>query len=248
MSLLRSSILATTAALLTTFSVPVKAEPVTFDAEDGVHIYADLRKPRGEARGLILLFHMADSNKDEYAPLAPILNEAGFATLAVDQRAGGNLWGSVNQTVAKAKRIYDYADAIPDLEAAIAYGQAQHLGPLVVWGSSYSSALVFVVAARHHEVRALLAFSPAEYIQGYSIVGEAGKLSIPAFLTSTPSAGEVESAQTLARAVPHHKAVQYIPAVGVHGSSTLRIDEDPSGAAENWKHVMWFLDKSFPPH
>jgi dienelactone hydrolase len=225
---------------------PAFAQPVSSDAKDGVKIYGDFRQAEGRSRGTILLFHMAGSNKSEYAPLAPILNKAGFSTLAIDQRSGGDLWGDVNKTAAKAKGGSDFADAIPDLEAAITFGSMQHAGPLAVWGSSYSSALVFVVAARHPEVKALLAFSPAEYIQGYSIEKEAAKLSIPVFITSAPDGGEISSGEALAKAVPDHRAVQYIPKYGVHGSSTLRTDEDPQGASENWKHVMAFLDGAFP--
>ncbi|MGV1761736.1 alpha/beta hydrolase [Rhizobium sp. A22-96] len=246
MSSFRSILLVAVAVLSPMFAVPASAEPVSFDAKDGVKIYGDFREAEGKPRGTILLFHMAGSNRNEYAPLAPVLNKAGFATLAIDQRSGGDLWGHVNETAAKARGGADYADALPDLEAAIAYGNAKHSGPLAVWGSSYSSALVFIVAAQHPEVKALLAFSPAEYIQGYSIEKAAASLSIPVFITSAPDSSEVSSGEALARAVPGHRAVQYTPAIGVHGSSTLRTDEDPRGAAENWKHVMVFLDTALP--
>jgi alpha-beta hydrolase superfamily lysophospholipase len=246
MSSFRSILLVAMAALNPALAVSARAEPVSFNAKDGVKIYGDFREAEGKPRGTILLFHMADSNRNEYAPLAPVLNKAGFATLAIDQRSGGDLWGHVNETAAEARGGADYADALTDLEAAVAYGNAKHSGPLAVWGSSYSSALVFIVAARHPEVKALLAFSPAEYIQGYSIEKAAASLSIPVFITSAPDSGEVSSGEALAKAVPGHKAVQYIPAIGVHGSSTLRTDEDPQGAAENWKHVMAFLDSALP--
>lgn len=244
---LRSMFLAAAAtALGLALAIPAVAEPVSFDAKDGVKIYGDFRRAEGQSRATILLFHMAGSNKSEYAPLAPILNKAGFTTLAIDQRSGGDLWGDVNETAAKARGGADFADAIPDLEAAIAYGSTQHSGPVAVWGSSYSSALVFIAAARHPEVKALLAFSPAEYIQGYSIEKEATKLTIPVFITSAPDGGEISSGEALAKAVPGRKTVQYIPKHGVHGSATLRTDQDPQGAAENWKHVMAFLDSAFP--
>lgn len=242
----RSILLAAVTMLSPVLAGPARAEPVSFEAKDGVKIYGDFRQAEGKPRGTILLFHMAGSNRNEYAPLAPVLNKAGFATLAIDQRSGGDLWGQVNETAAEAKGGADYADTLPDLDAAIMYGNARHSGPLVVWGSSYSSALVFIVAARHPEVKALLAFSPAEYVQGYSIKKAAASLSIPVFITSAPDSSEVSSGEALARAVPGHRAVQYIPAIGVHGSSTLRTDEDPRGAAENWKHVMAFLDSALP--
>jgi dienelactone hydrolase len=246
MNPLRPIVFAASLAVGSALAASALAQPVSFDAKDGVRIYGDFRQAEGRSRGTIILLHMAGSNKSEYAPLAPILNRAGFSTLAIDQRSGGNLWGDVNKTAANAKGSSDFADAIPDLEAAITYGSMQHGGPIAVWGSSYSSALVFVVAAHHPEVKALLAFSPAEYIQGYSIEKEAAKLSIPVFITSAPDDGEVSSGEALATAVPDHKAVQYIPKNGVHGSSTLRTDEDPQGASENWKHVMAFLDSAFP--
>lgn len=163
---LRSMLLSAAIALSPALALPALAEPVSIDAKDGVKIYGDFRRAEGQPRATILLFHMAGSNKSEYAPLAPILNKAGFNTLAIDQRSGGDLWGDVNKTAAKARGGADFADAIPDLEAAIAYGSMQHSGPVAIWGSSYSSALVFIAAARHPEVKALLAFSPAEYIQG----------------------------------------------------------------------------------
>jgi dienelactone hydrolase len=242
---LRSIVLAAATGLLPALLQPAFAEPVSFSARDGVQIYGDFRNADGQARGMILLFHMAGSNKGEYAPLAPILNKAGFATLAVDLRSGGDLWNGVNQTVASAKADYNYADAIPDLDASIDYAEAKHAGPLAVWGSSYSSALVFIAAASHPEVKALLAFSPAEYITGHSIKNAAAKLSIPVFITSAPDSGEVSAGMALADAVQHRKAVQYVPNHGVHGSSTLRRDENPEGADENWKHVMAFLDNAF---
>ncbi|RKD35923.1 MULTISPECIES: alpha/beta hydrolase [unclassified Rhizobium] len=246
MNPLRSVSLALAMVLHPAFVISTLAEPVSFKTRDGVTIFGDFRRAQGDPRALILLFHMAGSNKSEYSPLAPILNKAGFATLAIDQRSGGNLFGGINETAAGVAGTPSYADTLPDLEAAIAYGCTRTSGPLAAWGSSYSSALVFIAAERHPEVKALLAFSPAEYIKGYSIEKEAARLTIPVFITSSPDSDEVQGGGALARAVPGHKAVQYIPAIGVHGSSTLRVDADPAGAAENWKHVMSFLDGAFP--
>ena len=40
---------------------------------------------------------------------------------------------------------------------------------ILVWGSSYSAALVFLLAAEHQdEIKAILAFSPGEYLRGSS--------------------------------------------------------------------------------
>jgi dienelactone hydrolase len=189
---------------------------------------------------------MAGSNKSEYLPVAPVLNRVGFTTLAVDQRSGGSRWGDVNETANEVVGGREFASAIPDLEAAIAFGVSLKRGPTAVWGSSYSAALGFIVAARNPEVKALLAFSPAEYIEGYSIQAQASKLTIPVFIASAPTANEVASAKALAQAVPHNRAQQYLPLHGVHGSSMLRNDVNPAGATEIWKQVLKFLDKFLP--
>jgi pimeloyl-ACP methyl ester carboxylesterase len=59
-------------------------------------------------------------------------------------------------------------------------------GPIIVWGSSYSAALVFLLAANHRrEIKAILAFSPGEYLRGSSTVRKAAaQVSIPIFVTS----------------------------------------------------------------
>jgi dienelactone hydrolase len=241
----RSVLFAAVTAIGLLHAGAVDAQPVSFQTKDDVTVFGDFRPALKEPRGTIVLFHMAGSNKSEYAPLAPVLNDAGFATLAIDQRSGGDFWGAENLTAAGLQGNPDYADALPDMEAALAFASAQGIGPVAVWGSSYSSALVFVLAARHPEVKALLAFSPAEYISGYSIEAEASKLVIPVFVTSASDDGEIASARRLALAVGGHRAVQYIPTSGVHGSSTLRSDQNPQGAVENWRHVMAFLDTAF---
>ena len=175
------SIFLAAAVVCTAVATSTLADPVSFDTSDGVRVI-----------------------------LAPLLNKAGFSTVAIDQRSGGNLWDDVNRAAAEEKNGANFAAAIPDIEAAILYGSKQHSGPLIVWGSSYSAALVFIGAAHHPEVKALLAFSPAEYVEGYLIRKEAAKLSIPVFITSAPDAGEILSGRTLANATRDHLAVQYI--------------------------------------
>ena len=64
------------------------ATPMTVKADDGVIVYgAFYRSPNPKA--LILLFHQADSSKDEYSSIAPRLVAAGYSALAIDQRSGG---------------------------------------------------------------------------------------------------------------------------------------------------------------
>ncbi|WP_010545982.1 alpha/beta hydrolase [Sphingomonas elodea] len=220
---------------------PISAEPVTLTAADGVKIagvYTRAAKPRA----LLLLFHQAESGKDEYALLAPQLAQAGYSSLRIDQRAGGTLYG-VNETVKALGHSADYAAAKRDLDAAFAWGQAQKL-PIILWGSSYSAALVFLLAAEHPgQVQAVLAFSPGEYLDDKGAVARAAaKVTAPVFVTSARDTREADAARTILKASPAAINTQFFATQGgVHGSSTLLRMKNPDGAQDAWRATLKFL-------
>ncbi len=118
----------------------------TLKAADDVTIYyyeRDAERPKG----LILLFHQAGSSKGEYDKIGDRLQAAGYSSLAIDQRAGGDMFGP-NETVKALGHEGSFLEAKKDLEAAFAWAQDKHL-PVILWGSSYSASLVFLVAAEH---------------------------------------------------------------------------------------------------
>lgn len=215
------------------------AAPVTFAASDGVTVHADYQRQGG--RVLIVLFHQAGSNMHEYDPIVPRLHDLGFDTLAVSQRSGGARFGGPNETADGVGGAPDYLAAYPDMEAALDFARGKS-GRVIVWGSSYSSALVFKLASAHPKgVVGILSFSPGEYFgAAFSVKMAAAKVAAPVFATSASDAGEIAAAKAIVAAVPG-QATQYVPKRGVHGSSTLRDDENPKGAAENWQAVEAFL-------
>ena len=219
-------------------------EATTLKAADGVTVYGRFYQAP-HPRALILLFHQAGSSKDEYATIAPRLVEAGYSALAIDQRAGGGLYG-VNQTARAFGREVRYREARPDLQAALDWAQQQKL-PIILWGSSYSSSLIFPLAADDpHGVVALLAFSPGEYFDGDPpIAAAASKLSVPVFIASTKA--ETGDADPIMAALPKTvENVRFVPEHGVHGSSTLIAAKNPAGAQANWEAVLAFLDRVAP--
>lgn len=222
---------------------PALAEPVTLTTADSVAVFGEYYGTGDKSRPLILLFHMAESNRGEYETIAPRLNALGFNALAIDQRAGGRLWGRDNATVRKLGRSTGFTEALPDIEAAIAYAKSSgHSGKLILMGSSYSASLVFAAAAKHpDEVAAVLSFSPGEYFGPRLNVGAAAaRLHVPVFVTSADDAGEIGAARAIIAGVKGPKT-QFIPKAGNHGASTLREDRNRAGAAENWRAVEAFL-------
>lgn len=230
------------------------AQPVHIKAVDGVTVYA-MYYPSEQPKALILLFHQAGSSKAEYATIAPQLQAAGYAALAIDQRSGGSLFGQ-NQTVAGIRGMpqgeeVDYLSALPDVEAALAWGKANGNGkPIILWGSSYSASLVFLLAASSSakdSVKAVVAFSPGEYFSDKKMVEKAAaKIAVPVFVDQASDKGEIAEGKAIISATMSTDRQQYIPATGIHGSSTLNSSKNPAGAAENWRAVLGFLKRVVP--
>jgi dienelactone hydrolase len=194
------------------------------------------------------LFHQAGSSSAEYAQIAPRLARAGFESLAIDQRVGGNLFGP-NRTMAGYSGKTDYLGVLPDMEAALAWAKGRTL-PVALWGSSYSASLVFLLAnARDAQgkVKAVVAFSPGEYFDDKKMVETAAaKVSVPVFVTSANTTEEEGDAKAILTATASTDRQLYVPMTGIHGSSTLIAGKNPGGAEENWRAVLGFLKRQFP--
>lgn len=223
---------------------PVEAvQPITLRADDGVTVFGNYY-PAPNAKALILLFHQANSNESEYATIAPRLVEAGYGAVAIDQRSGGDMFGGSNRTASELGQTTAYIDAKRDLAAALAWAKDKKL-PVILWGSSYSASLLFLVAAeRDAGVAGLMAFSPGEYFDGKDIVRRAAaKVTVPVFITSAGDSKEVAAARAILNAVASPRKTQFVPASGgAHGSSTLIAARNPRGAEENWRAALAFLE------
>ncbi len=225
------------------FVAPSRA--LTLTAKDGVTVYARLYSAESP-KAVILLFHQAGSSKDEYATIAPRLVAAGYTALAIDQRAGGGLYGP-NETAAHVIGKPDYLDAAQDLQAAVDWALPQNV-PIIVWGSSYSASLAFPLATKNtSKIKGVLAFSPGDYFSDKHLVETAAaRLTVPVYVTSAPDADEVAAARAITDALPPGLATRYVPTEGVHGASTLIAAKDPKGAETNWLPVLSFLKKVAP--
>ncbi len=237
-----------TALLMATTSVGAadnvagKVRAVRFDAADGVTVHADHYPARDSSAPIVLLFHQARSNRGEYREIAPRLVELGFQALALDQRSGDERWGLENQTVNAQGRSVEYLAARPDLDAAITWAQSESgsTGPVIIWGSSYSAALVFLVAADHRDdVAAVLSFSPGEYLGTDGLVSaHAAKVHQPVLILAP--AGEREQATGIFDSIPHDDKTLEIPMKAVHGASML-IAARNAAADDIWPRVESFL-------
>jgi dienelactone hydrolase len=223
----------------------------SFPSEDGLEISAELYQCSNDKKTpFIVLCHQAGWSRGEYREIAPKLMELGFNCLAIDQRSGGAVNDVTNETAKKAKAAKkgtEYADAEQDMIAAVQWARANHAeGKLLLWGSSYSSALALRIAGEHPElVDGVLAFAPGEYFARFGkpkdwITTSAKKIKVPAFITSAKD--EFPRWEAIYNAIPVESKTKFVPKTdGNHGSRALwaKFEDSP----DYWKSVESFLSQ-----
>lgn len=221
------------------------SDGIELSAADGTTVFSKLTKVDDEPRGVILLFHQAGSNMHEYDPIAPRLGARGYDCLAVDLRAGGDMWDSVNRTAAQFSDSQGYLDAYQDLEAALAWAEDEDYELILAWGSSYSASLVLRLAAEHGSVDGVLSFSPGEYFDSEGLVaGWNSEVGVPCLFAATPRelvAGVYDIHDTHPDTVERNGDIVFGDKDGVHGSSTLHKDRNPGTSEFYWERVERFL-------
>lgn len=225
-------------------------QTIKFPSSDGLELTADLYMTDDNSAPFIVLFHQARWSRGEYQEIAPKLNLLGFNCLAVDLRSGGEVNGIKNESFEKAQRAMKptkYVNSYPDMEASIAYAIKYYTkGKVIIWGSSYSSALVLKYAGDNTDkVDAVLSFSPGEYFasQGKSkkwITESASKIIMPVFITSAK--GEKSSWSGIFEAIPTEQKEYFLPTTaGNHGSRAMWSKFGDS--VFYWNAVENFLNK-----
>jgi dienelactone hydrolase len=225
-------------------------ETVRFPAADGLMIEADLYLAHPKSAPFVVLFHQASWSRGEYREIAPRLVSLGFNAMAVDARSGKAVNGVANRTHQRARAARKptrYVDALADLRAALRHARGRYArGPLIAWGSSYSSALVLRLAGTEPALAdATLAFAPGEYFgkQGKSgtwIRDAAVSIKKPVFITSARA--EHKNWKAIFAAIPAPTKRSFVPkSAGNHGSRALwrKFSDSPA----YWTAVRAFLSE-----
>lgn len=220
-------------------------EVVNFPSLDSLTIYGMLYEVNSEAP-VILLCHQAGYNLHEYDEIAPKLNEMGYTCLAIDQRAGGLLDGYVNQTADGAidrNLPVEYINAEQDILAAIDFCYERYGKQIILWGSSYSSALALHIGANNDKLKAIISFSPGDYFGAAKPPLETimPAYSLPFFITSSKREAEAIT-KFLSKTSIDANHTQFIPKKeGKHGSKALW--NSYAANAEYWSALKKFLSE-----
>jgi dienelactone hydrolase len=225
---------------LTELSYP---ETITFPSLDSLPVTANLYH-LADTAPVIVLCHQARFNKSEYVLIAKTLHEKGYNCLAIDQRSGGPLVEWFNETNLKAKefgKAVDYLDAEQDIIAAVNFAADKYKQKVILWGSSYSSALALYIGMQNDQVAAVIAFSPGDYFskEKGSLTEQLAGFNKPMYITSSKEEA-TEISQLLAKMKLNAKQMQFIPqSEGKHGSRALWKTDDNN--EEYWSSIEKFL-------
>lgn len=218
-------------------------ETLQFKSKDGLLITADWYAVK-PSQNLILLCHRSHCNRGEYRETAPKLTTLGFSCLAIDQRSGMKVFGVVNETSARAKQqglATGYLDAQQDIEAAVHYAyELNGNKPIIILGSSYSASLALLVSPATDKIKAVVVFSPGEYLKGVNLAEAIKSLAKPIFATAARQ--EIGATRNVLRLINSQHLTVFKPEVdGFHGSKTLW--ESVAGHETFWHSLEQFLSK-----
>jgi len=233
--------------LMISFAFSATPETRQFKSQDGLLITSDYYF-LSENAPLIILFHQAGWSRGEYMEIAPKLNALGFNCLTVDQRSGNEINGVKNKTkqlAEKAGKKTDYIDALQDMQATLDYAVKDlKEKKIIIWGSSYSAALSFVLTAKNQDkISGMLAFAPGEYFKKSGkptdyIATHAAIIKVPVFITSAKN--EHKNWKSIYEALPSKKKTYFLPKTeGQHGSRALW--EKFPEHKDYWSSVINFL-------
>lgn len=217
-------------------------------ASDGVRVHTIwYRSADTMGEPVIVLFHQGGaSGLAEYAPLVPRLRAERFNLVIVDQRRGGGRFGGTNRTASAVDPDRtSYCDVLPDLEVALAFARQLEPGSrAVLWGSSYSAALVFQLAVAHpDDVLALLAFSPAsgDPMEGCRPELFSERVRAPSLVLRPESELELGWVTEQMKTFRNQGHRTHVASPGAHGSSML-VPERVNGSVDaTWEIVLDFL-------
>lgn len=218
-------------------------DKVTFTAEDGLNITADLYQVN-VSKPYIILLHQAGYSRGEYRQIANKIVKFGYNCLAVDLRSGGEVNYIQNHTALLAVQqgyAVDYLSSQKDIEAAIKWVKERSNEPVILFGSSFSASLSLLEAKNNPDVKAVIAFSPGEFFNpGLSVQTEIRELGKPVFAAS--SQRELQYLDTLLSFVSDTNKTIFAPKEGgEHGSKSLW-QSNPNNQ-EYWLALTMFFSK-----
>jgi len=236
--------------LATTGHVSAQANRVVrLTTADDVGIYAAFYPPQTNPAPAVLLLHSLGKSRDEWALLAPLLQQVGFAVLAIDFRGHGE---STRRVTARGLQSVDfnsftsrdYAALLLDVNVAFDWladqpgVDARRIG---IAGSSLGANLALRYAVVNDEIAALLLLSPGlvyHEIRTDDVIGKTGSRPLR-IVVSRDDPFAFESAKRLVElrnaGGPSTRSNELTVCTGfLHGAAMLTGVKDLTGVVVAW--------------
>jgi pimeloyl-ACP methyl ester carboxylesterase len=223
----RSVLALTTAVLLLVTVVGAASHAVALRASDGTTLAGDLYEPALLPAPAVILVHMLTRSRQDWAPVAEQLQEAGVVALALDLRGHGQSGGGVPADLSPMQR---------DVEAAVAFLKTRNTvmtGRIGIAGASLGANLAVLVASADPSIRSLALLSASNDYRGLRIEAALRKVDRPVLLlagTNDPYA--LRSATALA-ATGTRREIITVPDGG-HGTTMLARQPDLVPRLVDW--------------
>ncbi len=167
---------------------------VEFTTSDGVQIVGDFYLPKKPVEKLpaVILLHMYDSNRRAWDTLAPELQKAGLAVLAIDLRGHGESIQPANlqlETKAKNRDAKLFQNMWKDVEAAYRWlARRPEVDPsrLAIVGASVGCSVALDYAARDKSIDLLVLLSPGVNYLGLDSTADIRKYAYRPILMLSP--------------------------------------------------------------
>lgn len=202
--------------------------PVAFTAADGTALVGMLYEASARPAPGVVLVHMLGRSKDEWAPFAERLQNAGLTALAFDLRGHGRSAGNGSELPAM----------VGDVRAAVGFLSAHpsvRPSPVAIVGASLGANLAGIVAAESAAVRAIALISPSLEYRGLRLdLATMKKIGDrPIWLTaSTEDPYALRTVKELAAGQTGRE--QRLSSVRAHGTALFSADQDLAAALVDW--------------
>lgn len=217
-------------------------EEITFKTEDGVEIAGNYFKPKKEQSPVFLLLHMMPSTKESWNAFASLLQDNGFAVLAIDLRGHGRSIEK-NGTRLDYKEFEDpqHRESIKDIAAAklfLAGKKDVDISRLAIAGASIGANLALWQASLDKDVKLLILLSAGMNYRGIQAAQLAPEYFGPVYmLASEGDTNAAKSSRELLDYFPGDKKLEIING-NSHGTNMFLSE---SGLMD--KLVVWAILK-----
>lgn len=224
-------------------------EVVRFPGADGFELEASYTASAVANAPVAICLHQYQSDKDSWKPLLPALQEAGFTTLALDQRGHGGSTKKGGETVKVEDVPHEKFGELlrrgpEDVKAALTWlrSKGHAAKQVVLFGSSYGCSVALLTHAQVPEVKALVLLSPGEEYFGVDVRAALNAWNGPLLLFSlTEDTHHATATALLTQCAKAHRGkegkgprwafVEYESSG--HGTSVLELREKPRGVQQN---------------